>query len=511
MPCAVSISHYSSHNGDGSTVARRIQGGISLLKRVTGKMPKKVEPINARFAFFQKQRKKLSLLLLFILAFWFLGLPAASAEAATATPSTRLILYFGFQTPNNFYLFPVTTAIPYTSTPAAKALELLIQGPPAGGPLWSSIPPATKVRNLEIKDGTAYVDFSREITQANVGSSGEAILLQSIVTTLGQFPSVKRVKILVEGQPVATLAGHVDTSGFLEPQSGLVYRGFADLRGHWSEGEVLAFSLRGILAGYPDGTFQPDQKISRGEFIKLLLSALDLSKGEVPPAATSSFTDVGKTSWLYPYVERAVTLGILRPADYGQEFRPNEAVTRREMATLMVRACGWEDEARQRRGTVLPFADIQGEPDWAKGYLAVMAERGYFRGYPDRTLRPEGKATRAEAVALLGRVLDLGSGSIYLTEPRRQGNLKDRFLVLGTASVFEAHLNFRLRTKEGDLLLEDFLVASEGAPGWGVFGGLFRLPAGGEISSEGRVQVFYRSARDGQEMNVVEIPVLFAQ
>lgn len=505
------ISHHNSHSGDGGTVARRIQGGMSLLKRITGKMQEKVESVNARFALFQKQRKKLSLLLLFILAFWFLGLPAASAEAATGAPSTRLILYFEFHTPNSFYLFPVTTTIPYTNTPATKALELLIQGPPTGGPLWSSIPPATKVRSLEIKDGTAYVDFSREITQANVGSSGEAILLQSIVTTLGQFPSVKWVKILVEGQPVATLAGHVDTSGLLEPQPGLVYRGFVDLRGHWSEGEVLAFSLRGILAGYPDGTFQPDRKITRGEFIKLLLSALDLWKGEAPQEATPSFTDVGETSWLYPYVERAAALGILRPADYGQELRPNEAVTRREMATLMVRACGWEDEARQRRGAVLPFTDLQGEPDWAKGYLAVMVERGYFRGYPDRTLRPEGKATRAEAAAILGRVLDLGSGSIYLTEPRRQGLLKDRFLVLGTASVFEAHLDFRLRAKEGGLLLEDVLLASEGAPGWGVFGGLFTLPAGGEKRSEGRVQVFYRSARDGQEMNVVEIPVLFAQ
>ncbi|MCL5039962.1 MAG: S-layer homology domain-containing protein [Firmicutes bacterium] len=453
--------------------------------------------------------------LILILLLGFLTRPwSGTGKVVRAAPGpgeTRLTLYFTFHTPNAFYLFPVNTSIPDTKTPAAAAMELLIQGPPPGGPLWSGIPRDTRLLGVEIKDGTAYVNFSREITRANVGSSGEALLVQSIVATLGQFPTVKRVKILVEGQPVETLAGHVDLTGYLTPQFDKVYRGFPDTRGHWSEGEVLAFSLRGVLSGYPDGTFAPEEKTTRAEFIKMVLAGLDLLKpgSEGKPVGTPTFTDVGESSWFFPYIERAVSLGIVRPQDYGPAFAPEEKLTRREMAVLVVRAMGLEGEAARKRGADLPFADTVNLPDWAKGYLAAAAERKYLRGYEDGTFRPNGQATRAEATAVLGRLLNLGQGAMYLAQPQRDQRLTGQVLIMGAASVFEASVCFRLKSKTGRLLQEDCLMASEGAPGWGVFGGLFNLAPVEE--KEGMVEAFYYSPKDGQERNVISIPVRFGQ
>ena len=71
---------------------------------------------------------------------------------------------------------------------------------------------------------TAVVDFSSDITRMNVGAAVEALVVASIVNTLTEFPGVGRVQLLVEGEQVETLAGHVDVSGPLERDEGVVRR-----------------------------------------------------------------------------------------------------------------------------------------------------------------------------------------------------------------------------------------------------------------------------------------------
>ncbi|WP_315452736.1 GerMN domain-containing protein [uncultured Selenomonas sp.] len=75
------------------------------------------------------------------------------------------------------------------------------------------IPKKAKLRSVTVKDGVATVDFSKELEQNfSGGSTGEEMLIGSIVNTLTDFPEVQKVQILIEGASVETLSGHMDLS-----------------------------------------------------------------------------------------------------------------------------------------------------------------------------------------------------------------------------------------------------------------------------------------------------------
>ena len=85
------------------------------------------------------------------------------------------------------------------------------------------IPKTAKLRSVKVKDGVAKVDFSRELVKDfNGGSTGEEMLVGSIVDTLTEFSEVKKVQILVEGKAVDTIAGHMDTEKPLSRMTGLL-------------------------------------------------------------------------------------------------------------------------------------------------------------------------------------------------------------------------------------------------------------------------------------------------
>ena len=73
------------------------------------------------------------------------------------------------------------------------------------------IPKQAKLQSVKVADGTAKVSFSRELAKNFVGgSTGEEMLVGSIVDTLTEFPEVKRVQILIDGKAIESLSGHMD-------------------------------------------------------------------------------------------------------------------------------------------------------------------------------------------------------------------------------------------------------------------------------------------------------------
>jgi spore germination protein GerM len=96
-------------------------------------------------------------------------------------------------------------------------VEALISGPQDGG--VPTLPSATRLLGAYIADDTAYLDFSREIVDPSTGSTaGEYIMIASVVNTVcSNFSEVEAVKILIEGEEVDTLGGHLLISGPLKP------------------------------------------------------------------------------------------------------------------------------------------------------------------------------------------------------------------------------------------------------------------------------------------------------
>lgn len=73
---------------------------------------------------------------------------------------------------------------------------------------------------------------------------------------------------------------------------------FNDIKGHWAEETIIKFKEKNIISGYPDGTFRPDNSVTRAEFAKIITSAFDLQEKN-----SLDYEDVERESWYYPYLE----------------------------------------------------------------------------------------------------------------------------------------------------------------------------------------------------------------
>ncbi|WP_048602059.1 GerMN domain-containing protein [Rubeoparvulum massiliense] len=121
----------------------------------------------------------------------------------------NVYLYFSDQELMEIYREPREIEVPSDGNVAKAALEAWIAGPNSEK-LNSLIPTDVVIESMEVKDGIAYVSFSKEITNANLGSTGELFIVDQLVMILKQF-GYDEVQILVEGQVVETLLGHVST------------------------------------------------------------------------------------------------------------------------------------------------------------------------------------------------------------------------------------------------------------------------------------------------------------
>jgi hypothetical protein len=153
----------------------------------------------------------------------------------------------------------------------------------------------------------------------------------------------------------------------------------------------------GCISGYPDGTFKPDNQITRAEFCAIMDKALNLT---TYPQQTPTFTDVNTGAWYDQAVETAVYAGIAK--GYGDgAFRPNAPISRQEMACILVQALGKSQLADASAKTATKFVDDSQIAWWSRGYVTVALQQGIAGGYPDGSFEPESETTRAEACAMV--------------------------------------------------------------------------------------------------------------
>ncbi|MCG0275797.1 MAG: GerMN domain-containing protein [Thermosediminibacteraceae bacterium] len=117
-------------------------------------------------------------------------------------------LYFAGE--NAMYLEPEVREVQKGDKPIEQiVVEELIKGPTKPG-LFRTIPEGTRLLSIEVKDGIAYVNFSKEFKENHWGgSTGEAMTINSVVNSLTELPGIEKVQFLIEGKKEETLAGHV--------------------------------------------------------------------------------------------------------------------------------------------------------------------------------------------------------------------------------------------------------------------------------------------------------------
>jgi hypothetical protein len=179
-----------------------------------------------------------------------------------------------------------------------------------------------------------------------------------------------------------------------------------DIEEHWAYYELDNFVNADLLRGYVDQdgyvTVKPNNPISRAEFVSILVRALGLTSD----AAGTAFTDVEQGKWYFDSIRVASSLGIVSGISE-TKFGPNQLIKRGEIATMVVRAFS---SSVQFEGETKPFTDV---PDYfAKESILKASQAGIVRGASETEFKPFANATRAEAVVMLQRALDLQKSAL---------------------------------------------------------------------------------------------------
>lgn len=133
-------------------------------------------------------------------------------QEGTTGKSVQVILFFPADFGGELSLVQVSADLPSTEAIAEASVEALLKGPSDTEGLLPVFPPGTKLRSIHIEeDGTCIVDFSKEIItnkgELNAGAEYESLVQKAIAETLCQFPSVNRVKLLIEGRQEGSIEG----------------------------------------------------------------------------------------------------------------------------------------------------------------------------------------------------------------------------------------------------------------------------------------------------------------
>ena len=148
------------------------------------------------------------------------------------------------------------------------------------------------------------------------------------------------------------------------------------------------------VQGYPDGTVKPDGSITRAETAAILFRLMSDDSRTAYYAAASNFRDVSADSWYSVYVATLDSAGVIADSADGL-FRPNEAITRAELAAMLAQFAAQQTAAGS-------FSDVAAS-HWAARAIALCAKLGWINGYPDGTFRPDENVSRAELMAMLNR------------------------------------------------------------------------------------------------------------
>ena len=211
-------------------------------------------------------------------------------------------------------------------------------------------------------DGTKWVLLGGDVDWTN----------DTVTTTVDHFTEYAVMAQVPANVPVVTLT---------------------DIAGNWAYASIEKLVTLGAITGYPDGTFRPNNDITRAEFVTVLVKALKL-----PPESGPVFADT-EGNWAKAYISTAAADGIVTGFN-ATHFGPNDLITREQMAAIVVRA----GKLALISGS-LPFTDAAQIDPWAREYVETAVKDGIIHGYPNGTFQPHGYATRAEAVTVIAGLL----------------------------------------------------------------------------------------------------------
>jgi len=181
-------------------------------------------------------------------------------------------------------------------------------------------------------------------------------------------------------------------------------RHFTDIEGHWAEDDIYSLSDKGIIDGVTATEFKPEEKITRAQFAKLLITALNI---EVKQDAALAFSDVPAGAWYHDYVAAAVQAGLINGYN-DSAFAPDQNITREQIAVTLARALKMklpEAAVVDDAGQIIDKFEGKGKiSSWARQEMALAISSGQVNSVSADAFGPQITASRADATAMIWRL-----------------------------------------------------------------------------------------------------------
>jgi hypothetical protein len=180
---------------------------------------------------------------------------------------------------------------------------------------------------------------------------------------------------------------------------------------YWAAQFIQQLSQRGVIAGFPDGSFRPEEAVTRAQFAAMVNKAFQKAQQRSP----ISFTDVPSNYWASSAIEQAYTIGFLSGYP-GNRFEPNQAIPRQQV--LVSLANGLEYTPINTESTVQYFNDGSKIASYARSPIAAATEKQIVVNYPNvKFLNPNAIATRAQVAAFIYQALVSSNQASAINSP----------------------------------------------------------------------------------------------
>jgi len=179
-------------------------------------------------------------------------------------------------------------------------------------------------------------------------------------------------------------------------------------KNHWAANQIEILSEKGVIVGYPDGTFKPDDNVTRAEFASMAIRALGQENTRV--AQPVNFSDIYPGYWAYDSIQKALYFDLISAPKSGEAFRPDDSVSRGESISVAVNALTTEQisELKAREVLYKRFADVNSVPQWfiiPAGKAAILNMLVVIPS-ADAKIEADRPATRAEVSAILYNMME---------------------------------------------------------------------------------------------------------
>jgi len=235
------------------------------------------------------------------------------------------------------------------------------------------------------------------------GDNGDVLLYTLKFKATGEGKAVvalKQAKIVNSKLDMTTQMTDVSVAITIGKGDGAAQ--LTDIAGHWAESAIREAVSLGFVNGYTDGKFRPQGEVTRAEFAKMLIYALQLQDEN---ASELSFADRNQIpAWSVKPIAVAVQNGFMRGFS-DNTFQANNPITRAEITAVIVNVLKLETDPNATSS----FTDEEEIPLWAKPSVVAAAETGIIKGKGNQRFAPKDFTTRAEAVTLILSLLNTKS------------------------------------------------------------------------------------------------------